>query len=126
MDKRGDISFTLYAITKRREAIICQRYFKDRNDNYLNDSQTKTDAILNSIVAMITNQSDELPTWTPNGNNKKGDISLKLTIMFKDEVLGEQSVDISHLHNRIKYRVNIRPIIPQIVDWYRMEIFNIT
>lgn len=117
------------------DKIICQRFFNDHKfKNYEVDFNQAIQIIVeptNLIKDLLKSQSIEL-LWknfdSYNHNTlfykeTKSDL-FKITISYNSKLIASSSIDGNIYQPKIKYNVNIRPIIPLIISSIRLNLIK--
>lgn len=114
--------------------VICQRFFDEYN--FKNDSVSFNQAI--EIISKVTQLIDDFLksksidlVWTKNKiNNKvliphevKNDL-LSVSISFKSKPVVSSIINIDCYQPKVKYNIDIRPILPLIINNIRQSLMN--
>lgn len=107
---RGTVNVSLK--TDKKQSIICGRFFKVKNDSDITDDvEWKIRTTLTRIIGHL----DEVDR-RPYGRTDDTDAELIISVLLDDKLVHEMSADISHYKRNTKYKIDIRAIMPDVIN----------
>lgn len=117
------------------DKIICQRFFKDNNynKNYIefHDAVEIVTSTTDLIKDLLKSESVDLLWKNYNSNNEKimfyktpKNELLKIEISYNSKLIASKCIETYVYQPKVKYNVNIRPIIPFIISNIRVCLEN--
>lgn len=105
-------------LVKYNDHIICQRFFSARNlDKYKADMPYKLEQITSLLHQHLCKEADAVRERYGNNNESLSDptkpVILNIITLLENKELGNEYLDITSLPNRVKFHVNIKPVLDE-------------
>ena len=105
-------------LVKYNDHIICQRFFSARNlDKYKANMSYKLEQIIILLFQHLCKEADAVRERYGNNNetlsNPNSPVILNIITLLDNKELGNEYLDITTLPNRVKFHVNIKPVLDE-------------
>ena len=118
--KKPNGTFTLTVKIFDKEHLVCLRHFiVEDEDEFVKTSSFNANSVLKQILELMDKHNET--NYRHNKSTPTNSV-IVVSLLIKDELVHKVEYNITDYKDNVKYKINIRPIIPNIIKTLKNDI----